>query len=353
MTWYVTGVDEGKTERWLRELGGYRAVPEALAILTRCVRKAEVEFAVAFIKAPGWFMYDGDTFANQHLLLIPRARLGDFSVSFVLRSRHEDWSWAIDIVADRVPGRNRPVDPRREESIQASVTQYRVVEQAHAPAVAKHINGQLEAHARRVRQYTLERFQNLVAPGLVWVPLGERFELFNMPYRSRWQPLAHWLREHGHELPGERLALLAGCQWYGTVEFLLPILLEGSWKIKGRRAMNGSVGVAVRPYVNKHEVDFLVGRLESKTQPPTVVEVLKPSSPYRPSERWHEQRRRDAVEEAGYKYLPIDAAKAAEEGRWWAQTLQELISEREVRAERVHSNPRSKGPGTADPDLRR
>lgn len=337
MKWYDPHAPESRTELWLWEMGRLRATPEAVRVLDRCRRRSEVEFATALISTPGWFCWDESSLANQQWTLTPRAEIGRYTVSFVLRSRHDQgWSSAIDILSDAGPGRRRPTDSAREDAIRAAVREYHVLEEHSAKGVGRHFHDLLVGQANRVNRLSLERYQQLITPGLVWVLLDEKFWFdAKTGAAARQLRLYHWLRERGHTLAPEAINLLAQCDWHAAVRFALPILGAGQWRFGGRRAVSGSIGIEVKRVAGRHEVDFAIGRLDSSTQRPTVVEIRKPVSVYRPKEPDYQRMREQSAREAGYPYLLVEEAEADSEGRSWAELLRKAREERDERSRRT------------------
>jgi hypothetical protein len=351
--WYDPLAPHTRTELWLWELGRLRGLPEAVRILDRCLRRAEVEFAVAVIESPGWFCWDDASFANHDWILTPRAEIGRYRVSFVLRSRHDPhWSWAVDIFENVARGRRRTTDPAREDTIRAGVREYRSLEEGQVKGVAKHFRDLLALQASRATPLSLERYQQLITPGLVWIPLEEKF-WFNASIGApaRQLRLYHWLRERGHTLSPGAVNVLAQCEWHAAVRFALPILQAGPWRFAGRRATDGGLGLEVKRLISRYEVDFVIGRLDSRTQLPTVVEIRKPSTGFRSREQHFQRMREQAARDAGYRYLLVEEQDAESEGKAWAELLTTARHERDDRSRRFQDSDLPEGGGDLPGDL--
>jgi F420-0:gamma-glutamyl ligase-like protein len=95
--------------------------------------------------------------------------------------------------------------------------------------------------------------------------------------------------------------------------------------------MNGAIGIRFKPIVGTQQLDFLVGRLNHKTWPPTAIEIRRPASWKRPHEERHQQARKAAAEEAGMIYQPIELGEALNRGREWARWLKGELDDRDQR----------------------
>jgi hypothetical protein len=214
-----------RAARWLDELGGYVAEDNTLAALSRCQSREEVEFLVAFISAPGWFLLDESTFADQMWTLTPRPEIAGHTLSALLANRHESEAVAFEIVEDRLVGRDAPRNGERAKAIAAAIGgDYRAVPAKEVPAAAASVHKRLEVIADRVPRNSTFRFSMNMAPGLVWKPLPDDFEFQSsitksVGPRARQQQLAHWLRGHRVELPSHLLPLVALCDWHASVKF--------------------------------------------------------------------------------------------------------------------------------------
>jgi hypothetical protein len=331
--WYPEYDNESRTQRWLRELGRYRATPDALELLDRCLNKAELQFAVTLLEGPGWFRLDDNSLATTDIAVTPRARIGEYSISFLVTTRKTGERWGCDIVP--ASSGKRAVDARRAQAIVDELgPRYLVLDAEQAMDAAKHIHEVVRKAAALEGRYSLQHFKQLVAPGVLWRPLDKQFKFKGSDAgATRAHRLYFWLREERDvELAPREVSFLAQCEWWAMVDFLVPILTATSWEIRGAVAYHAAIGVAVRtvlPGVSSFEYDFVIGRLRSQATKPTIVEVRKPQSWDLPREVAHQRAREHAARSSGYHYMLIEPADARVEGEWWSTLLKDWKDEHE------------------------
>jgi hypothetical protein len=312
-------------EKWLRAHGGYETSPDVIAVLRRCPGPSVLSLVVAFIEAPGWFIDGPTAFANQRLRLEIRPKLTEsLSVDVLLTNRRNPSdSIAFDVfddptaaVAVKKADELRPIlDERR--------VKYEAVKAFGIEVRAKYVNDRLYAVAANVAPNSLERYSMLLAPGLVWKPLPPDFELSGIPRNKRHQQLAHWLRGQNLVVPPYLMEALIHCEWFGTVNFLVPILQAAKWKASydGRTLTHGSIRLEIRPALRNHVMDFVVKGSGDKRYPGTAIEIIKPPRYFRPREEGFRQNRRLAALHHELRFIEIDCANARSEGHSWAHLL--------------------------------
>lgn len=307
--------------RWLRDIGGYTASDATIQMLRRCANKATLEFVASFLVSPGWFILDDAHFANQQWQLSIRPSGIEPVVDVLVENRRQADRVALEVVADTTMPNQQHRQEAKAEALQQQGIEFRAVRARDIPHVAKHVNDKLAAISRQHARFSTVHYAELVGPALVWKPLGDEFDLTSLGPVKRQQELANWVAERGIDLAGEYLQILAMCDWHGTVNFCLPILRAGKWKVHNNRVVAGGIGLEVKPARGSQVFDFIIGRLDSTTMPPTVIEVVKPHSYKRPREEQFRQNRRVAAQMAGLRFLEIDAGEAGHQGRLWAEDL--------------------------------
>jgi hypothetical protein len=256
----------------------------------------------------------------------------------VLESRREiERRVAFDFYDDSAMPKPTRTDLAREKAI-AFEMQYKRLPFRDIERAARKLHTAILNSAKLLPRYSTPDYALRADPGLVWRRLRDGFDLVGVKSAARTYRLRAWLAERNVSLPPHMVPVLARCENHAEIRFLLPILREIPWKaqrsdrsMRGTpldRVVSGAVGVHIQFPVGLYRVDFLIGRLGSKTTPPTAIDIIRRREPHERDITAILEGTAAAARMAGYPYKAVADADCEKEGEWWADLLREGVANR-------------------------